>query len=338
MDKGKKKYTIKVLILTFPLTLILSFYFATDPFKVLHHYHFGNYYDDQPWQINRETAGLSILNDRIQNNDIPDSYILGNSASLVYHSNIWESFLNDHSKPFHFDASSESLLGVYGKIKYLDRHNIRIKNLLLVCDGNLLSKVQNEYDPSHIKDPNISLESEFTFQANYVKAYLTNFFFFKHIDYLIFGKIRNYMEDVFSKKSGNITVESYTNDVYYTKWDKMLEKDSVEYYVYQSVDFYDRKAEESEEVIKEKQLEMLKEIKRILDKDKASVKIVISPMYNQKKINKADLRILTGLFGNNSVFDYSGKNDITEPMGNYYNFEHYKAFIANKIMSEIYSR
>ena len=330
----------KALLLAFPLLVFLSVYVATDPFKVIYTHHFDNYYDWQHWEINRELAGTENLKERLAQNDVPDAYIFGNSRSLTYRCDTWESILGDHTKPFHFDAASESLFGVYHKVKYLNEKNIKIKDVLLVCDESLLSKVDNAHDVTHIKHPDVSGESRYAFQANFIRGYFTNLFFIKHLDYLLFKKERKYMSDVFAIEPGYIFSNTYQNDYYYHKYDGMLMKDSVAYYVFKNDVFYDRSAKPqmSEAVLKEKQIAMLQEIKQIFDKDGTRFKIVISPLYDQKRINEADIKLLSELFGEKNVNDYSGKNEITASKTNYYESSHYKPYIANKIMMEVYSR
>jgi hypothetical protein len=333
-----KIFSIKVLIISFPLWLMLTVYLLTDPFKVLYSYHFGNYFDWQPWELNREMVGTVNLKERMRKNDVPDSYILGNSRSLVYRCDTWESFLTVHSKPFHFDAAAESLYGVYKKVEYLDKQNIRIRNVLLICDYNLLYETENNYRTILVKYPDISGESKFAYQTNFLKAYFTDFFCIKQIDYLLFGKVRNYMTDIFAFNPGYVRTEPYNNDYFYQKYDSMLSEDSLGYYVYKKDVFPDRPAyeETNDIVIKAKQIAMLKKIKQVFDRNKTRVKIVISPLYNQQKINEADIKTLVNIFGGKTVYDYSGKNTITDFKGNYYESSHYKPGVAQKILSDIY--
>ena len=330
----------KILLISLPFLLIISVYFITDPFKVLRHYRFDNYYNWQPWELNREVCGVENLKERLEKNDVPDSYIFGSSRSFVFRCDVWEHILNDSSRAFHMDAASETLFGVYGKVKYLDRQNIKIKNVMLICDANLLSKVDNIYDITHIKHPDISRESRFSFQTNFIKGYFTDFFFFKHIDFLSSHRIKEYMGTIFAINPGYIRTSAYKNDYYYQAYDSMMNKDSVAYYFSKKDVFGERPAvqEISEAVIKNKETLMLKEMKAIFDKNNTRVKIIISPIYDQKKFNPADLNILTGIFGDHIIYDYSGKNDITKTKFNYYEANHFKPYIAEKIMSEIYAK
>ena len=58
-------------------------------------------------------------------------------------------------------------------------------------------------------------------------------------------------------------------------------------------------------------------------------------MYTQVKMNSADLKILNKIFENN-VYDYSGKNAITEDKYNFYESMHFRKDIGKQIMEEIY--
>ena len=148
------------------------------------------------------------------------------------------------------------------------------------------------------------------------------------------------MKDIFFFGSGVVHNVPYTNDYYYQKYDSMLRSDSVGFYVYKEKVFYNRPPDQnpSDPVLKEKHIEMLKDIKRIFDKNGTRFKILISPLYDQIRINGADVKTLKSIFGPNVVYDYSGVNDITRTRANYYEWSHYKPYIANKIMTEIYSQ
>ncbi|WP_162510509.1 hypothetical protein [Treponema endosymbiont of Eucomonympha sp.] len=63
-------------------------------------------------------------------------------------------------------------------------------------------------------------------------------------------------------------------------------------------------AEESLVVIYSKQQELLEAIKDILDKHQTNFRIIINPLYDQKKLNKKDLKYLQKIFGEQNVFDF----------------------------------
>jgi hypothetical protein len=84
-------------------------------------------------------------------------------------------------------------------------------------------------------------------------------------------------------------------------------------------------------------LKLLNEISHVVNENNINLKIVISPLYNQISFNDIDKQVLITLFGNKSIYDFSGKNNFTENILNYYENSHYKPYVANKIMDLIYS-
>jgi hypothetical protein len=86
------------------------------------------------------------------------------------------------------------------------------------------------------------------------------------------------------------------------------------------------------------QLSYLKEIKAILQTNKTEYFIIIHPHYNQVKLNSGDLAILNEIFGKDHVYDFSGKNQYTREIGNYFEPEHFKRTVGRDIFSRIYKK
>ena len=89
-------------------------------------------------------------------------------------------------------------------------------------------------------------------------------------------------------------------------------------------------------VIKDKQKRLLKEIYEILIRNKTVYRIVISPLYNQFEFNPGDYNYLCSLFGKKNVYDFSGTNEITNNIINYYDDKHYRPHVAKYILDVIY--
>jgi hypothetical protein len=53
-------------------------------------------------------------------------------------------------------------------------------------------------------------------------------------------------------------------------------------------------------------------------------------------MNVNDLRYLTNLFGKENVYDFSGINEYTESIYNYYENSHYRPYVADEIMKKLY--
>ncbi len=59
-------------------------------------------------------------------------------------------------------------------------------------------------------------------------------------------------------------------------------------------------------------------------------------MYDQIPLEKEQLNLLYDIFGKENVYDFSGKNEFTESVFNYYENSHYRPHVAAEIMDIIY--
>lgn len=324
----------KLLIFSLPFLFFISLYAYFDPFSVI--YSYNDYNNGVLTAPNRD-----VVTSEVFINNYPKyhykSFILGNSKTLAFQTKDWAAYIND-TVPFHFDAYLEGLYGLSTKIKYLDKINDSLKNVLIIGDSYLFSAVKNDNSPLYIKDYKIDGSSFIDYHLVFLKNFFSQLYFIPYFDYKLFHTYRPYMK---------ITLALYqpyfspiNNDVYY-KPDlvKRMLKDSVGYYKEFSPFFYSRPDSTIYEpkVIEGEQLKMLMDIKNIFIKHKTSYKIIISPSYSQKYFNQADLKILKEIFGDNNVYDLSGKNDYTNNIGNYYDDTHYKPFIGRLILKRVYT-
>lgn len=317
-----------------PIIFFIALYIYFDPFSVI--YSYNDYNNGVLTAPNRD-----VVTSEVFINDYPKyhykSFILGNSKTLAFQTKDWSHYIND-SVPFHFDAYLESLYGLWTKLKYLDKINDSLKNVLIVGDSYLFSIVKNDNSPLYIKDYKIDGNSYIDFHLVFFKSFFSQLYFIPYFDYKMFQTYRPYMK---------ITLALYqpyfspvNNDVYY-KPDlvKRMERDSIGYYKEFSRFFYTRSDSITYEpkVIEGVQLKMLQDIKNIFLKHRTSYKIIISPSYSQKYFNTVDLKKLQEIFGTNNVFDFSGKNEFTNNIGNYYDDTHYKPFIGSQILKKVYA-
>jgi len=50
----------------------------------------------------------------------------------------------------------------------------------------------------------------------------------------------------------------------------------------------------------------------------------------------AQVELLEQIFGRENLFNFSGKNKLTESISNFYESSHYRPHVANEIMSIVY--
>src|SRR5262249_27965564 len=126
-------------LLGVPMIPMLVAYAVTDPFKVLRHRD-DFYRNDDPVHMNRDYASMELF---LQNYEREryDTLILGNSRTTAFRSASVKRWLGEECRPFHLDASSESLIGLYSKGKFFERRGLRFANVLVVLDSSVLSNV-----------------------------------------------------------------------------------------------------------------------------------------------------------------------------------------------------
>ena len=340
--KKIKIFVAKLLLFSIPFVLFVLLYFYWDPFKVVRYYD-SYYLSGQPNYITLNKDYVSTENwihqyPRYQY----DSYIFGNSRSMFYRIGTWKDCIGaDSEKCYHFDASAESIFGIAKKLQFLAARHAPVKNALFVIDAGALNKADNSAGHIFVKDPRISGESAIAFQVDFLKDFFDFDFLHALIDFKMTGKIKEYMTKDFLLDDRPFFYDTVTNEVKLSSYDSLIQNDTAAYYKPRRQLFYQRDTttqKVSPAVIKKEQLKLLKEIRDALLDAKTNYKIVISPLYDQKKLNPADLHVLQDLFGNKNVFDFSGINAVTRNPYNYYETSHYRPPLADSLLKVVYTR
>lgn len=326
------RFMKKLFILFIPFIALLAVYFLDDPFMVLKNY---ERYDQTPVVLNEGHVGWQMyLNNR---DTIPiDSYIMGNSCTMAYQCHEWEKYLHG-GRAVRLFGNAESLAAVCLKLKALDKAGATIKNLLLIIDKESLHNDRCLTGHSNILPPAISGISSFKFQKEFCQAFFYPNFLFPYLDYKLFHTYRPYMKGVINPYGS--TRNPVTNDVLNPR-EKMIKEEGDKYWENRKGEFTkekmknyrDGKYREAPQVLREKQINLLQEIKWICRKHDTDVKIIISPDYLQVNINPADVKTLKRFFGKRNVFDFTGINEYTEDIHNYYEPGHYRPALGKRLM------
>jgi len=317
----------------------LGLYFYEDPFKVL--YHYDSYFPKNGTQyivLNKDYVSTETFV-----NNYPkfkyDSYIFGNSRSMYFHISDWQKHIHS-TGCFHFDASGETLYGIERKFQFLHDRGVVIKNALLVIDQSVCANTRNMGE-AHLfrKDPLLSGEKKIDFQTNCLKAFFDIKFLTAYISLLFTHRVSKKATDDLLLNTVSEHYDETTNELSFPLYDSIIEKNKDSFYRPRANVFYirDTARKYANQTIKDEQKKLFYNIKRILDEDQTTYRVVISPLYDQVKFDSTDLKILFSIFGESDVYDFSGINEITQNKYNYYENSHYRPFIANRIMDSIYS-
>ncbi len=314
------------------MTFLFSSYLYFDPFKVIRQY---KDYSGLHVIPNRDYISTNIFINNYEKNKY-NSFILGSSRTLAFNPISWQKYLLANDTPFMFDASGESIYGIYTKLKYLESKHIKIKNaLIILCRDTSFQNTENHKGHLFLKHPATSGESNLSFQLEFFKAYLSPKFLFNFYSYKALDFYKPSMEGYIENRK--INIDMLTNKITIVDQEIEITQNPVKYYAKRKEVFYERSGEKIDTVqrIKKKQLFMLKEVKRILVINNINYKVVLSPLYEQIKFNPSDLLLLKNIFRNN-LYDFSGKNFFTENKINYYESSHYRTNVGDSILKIIY--
>jgi hypothetical protein len=330
------KFSVFLII---PFLALLVLYVKMDPFKVIKSY--DSFYDANKnvWvALNKDFVSTTtfIKNSKHTNYN---SFIFGNSRSVFYQIDDWKKYLEPGSKCFHFDAALESLWALNKKIVFIDKHGFNLDNVLIVLDHSIIA--QDKPRSGHLlitSPPLVNNSNLLEFHKTFFFAFLSPDFFYAYMDFKQSGELKPYM-----KKSGLLTdlpqqYDITTNEIRLEHFENLIKEER--YYTPELLSlFYDRDSltqSHSPQNILAAQKKLFENIQSIFQKHNSKVKVIISPLYDQMKLNESDLIYLKDTFGEDNVFDFSGINEFTNDYRNYYEISHYRPHVARKILEIVY--
>ena len=323
----------KILLILLPLIVMLAAYLAFDPFEVVYTYktHYNDRKINYNWDYNQTETLINNYDKRRY-----DSFIFGNSRSKAFLTSDWGRHIKSNNC-LHYAAMAETLYGINKKVKFMDKHAIHIENCLLVFDASLLAVTSNSTGHLFIKHPGISGESSVDFHLTFFRSFIEPDFFLTYLYYKITGKV----PPVSKKKFiiGDMYFNPVTGDLLPTGTERLIKENPTKYYADTKV-FYPRdftKKTYTSPVIKDPQLHYLREIKHIFAAHGTNYKVIITPNYDMNYLDREDLNRLREIFGANNVYDFSGINEYTQDIHNYYENSHFRPEVARRILAEIYS-
>lgn len=311
--------------------IILTGYIYYDPFMVV------KSYDDysHSFRVNRGFVSTQMF---LKNYDKYkyNSFIFGSSRIFGYHVSSWKKHLDDDAVVFSFDAYGDKIKGMYHKLKMMDERGVDIKNVLLCFDTDYTFRhSQNEPYYLYIEHPFGSDISWFEFHYTTFSAYINPPFLISMYGQELFNIENDYVNTHYSKPGG-IIYDKISNEPARPDLDMRIanEKDYFDTGYFHKIDTV---IPPDYGLIDLDMQKYLKDIKTIFDKHKTNYKVVLNPLYNQNIFHSDDMESMKKILGAEHIFDYTGTNWITTDKHNYYEESHFRPFIGDSIMSEIYA-
>jgi len=323
----------KIILFLSPFIIMTVVYIIIDPYMVI--YNYADYNKNYFINKNRDfvSTEMFIKNSKERNYD---SFIFGSSTSLFTPPSIWSKYIETENNIYSFDASRERLTGIWSKVKYLDEHDVKIKNALVNLESKTFMEFVNNV-PLYSKHYKVYPSSSMYFQY----ASFLNFCDLRFVFALVHFKLSNqffpYMNDF-------LVSEPYYYDTVTNEYNNIgildgFKKDSVSYYEVRKGNFPKRSGKPLEEnsKIETYHIQMLNEIRDIFSMHNTDYKILICPTYNQIEFNHSDLSVIKAIFGDENVFDFTGINRFTEDKSMYYDEFHFKKYLGKELLDSAYS-
>jgi hypothetical protein len=330
---------LKAVALASPLALTAAVYVACDPFRVLRHYEFGDYYDDAaPVELNRDYVSLQLFW-KYEPVKHFDSFILGSSRSFPFQCDAWQRYIAP-ATPFHYPAASENIYGILKKLLYLEQNHIPLRHVLIEAGMPALAGATARYDAPHRLPYELTGESWVDFEGGFLKAFFSDLYFLKYMDYRARGRVDSFSSDALAIRRGAIRIRPETNDMLWPATDRELQRDEGAYYANHPDDFPPRSDAAppcADPVIHAAQISVLGQIRGILARNGTDYRVVLTPEYRQICLNPRDLGQLMAIFGQDHVVDLLGVNEYTRDRSSFYDGTHVRLPVAEKILADIYT-
>ena len=327
-----KGFILKCVIFLVPFLILAGIYFYDDPFKVIREY---KEYDNDPIFLNEDYIGWKTYK-HFRDSLHFDSFILGNSCTMAFHTWDWENLLNG-GKAIRLYGTAQRLAAVHRKVMALDKENNPIANVLLVVDPSLLREYQLSPGYTHLLPPEVSGMSKFKFQSQFVQGFFNPKFMLPYMDYRLCRHYRPYMKGIVNPDKH--TRNKITNDVLSPR-EHEIKQLGDKYWEKNKRNFRPRRGKNQEypPVLMKPQIKLLSEMAEVFQAHHTNCKIIISPEYKQIRINPSDVTELKKIFGEENVFDFSGINEYTNDIRNYYEGSHYRPCLGRRLLEIVYGK
>jgi len=337
-SNGMKRFVLLTLLAVLPVLLLLLFYVLRDPFQVVKPY-------DGKLRHSTDSIALTtnwgyVTVESFKHFDPSghfDSFIFSSSLSGYYLIKDWKQYLPASARPFHFNASRETLHGILNKLNWLVERGVKINNALLVIEDEMLSRRPLDDDVLFVQHPATAPGvSGWHFHQLYFNAYRRPVV----VAYLLFpGMMADRMlEDGYATTDIGDRNEAI-NESYYAWADSLIAVNPDRFFTPRHVARYTRptKLMPCPGKITPAVASLLWNIMNVLRNQGADYQIIIPPHYGYEAIDSRDLYEMEKIFGEQRVHDYS--HDVT--MGNdvrhYYDDRHLVAQDCARLIDSAYN-
>ena len=295
---GMKRFVLLTLLALSPVLLLVAFYVAKDPFHVVKPYK-GQVYNPG------DTISLTINWGHVTVESYKyfdpqghfDSFIFGSSLSGYYRIKDWAPYLPADARPFHFNASRETLYGILNKLHWLTNRGVTIKNALIIMEDEMLMRRPLDSDVLFVQHPSTAREvSWWKFHQLYFNAFRRP----EIVAYLLCPgpMTQRVLDEGYATTDITNRIEPI-NEGYYAWADSVIAVNPDAFFTQEHIAKYTLPLKElpCPPKIQEGVKTLLTEIAQLLHEQGTDYQIIIPPHYGYEAIDSQDLFLLENIFG-----------------------------------------
>ena len=296
------------------------------------------YHKNYSWKYNFQGLG-DISTKKLLQSTLPyNSFIFGSSRSA----DLYACYFNKKIKNacfFHYANWFETIGGIYAKLKLLDSLNYKIENVVICLDADGIT-FNDDGRISATEHFLLTNQSPANYYFTHYKMFFSSFTMDKlkillgiRVSGLVFP---NWESDLKTNDHRHICSERILEDYGNTEMDQayLRKIDSLKRtgVLFERSSFNQPRREKKQISVNEENI--LLKIHDLFKKHGTNYCIVITPLYDQMQFDYADMHILRTIFGN-SIYDFSGVNEITNNEYNYYDGMHFRSCVSKQMIDSI---
>lgn len=318
-----------------PYLLLLAGYIRLDPFSVVRP---KADYSGLFIPPNLDVISTSIFDQNYRKYGY-NSFILGSSRTMGYRPEAWQALLdssNGKASAFIFRASGETVKGMDQKLHYILKKGARLDNVLLIlCKDYAFLPEEDQKGIIFLRQPQVSGMSTYAYQKAFFDEYMRPRFLACYYTYFFTHRYYKWMQQYIERR--NVIWDPVSNELTIEDDEQMMKHDPERFYKERDHVFYPRSGETVDSVnrIAPAQVRIMQDMVALFKAQGTNYKVIISPLYAQERFSPADRAILKQVFGDH-LYDFSGKNWITEDKRHYFESSHYRKEMGDTIMKLIY--
>ncbi|MBQ6166974.1 MAG: hypothetical protein IJK41_06060 [Muribaculaceae bacterium] len=332
-----KRFVLLCLLALLPVFMLVALYVVKDPFHVVKPYQGRVYNPGDTIALTINWGHVTIESYKYFDPEGHfDSFIFGSSLSGYYRIKDWKPYLPADARPFHFNASRETLNGILNKLNYLTSRGVEIKNALIIMEDEMLRRKPLDSDVLFVQHPATAREVSWW---NFHQLYFNAFRRPELVGYLLYPKAltQTVLDKGYATTDITNRIENI-NEGYYAWADSVIAVNPSEFFTPEHIAQYSLPLMElpCPPKVNSWVAAMLRDIAHVLKKQGTEYHIIIPPHYGYEAIDSQDLYILEDIFGENRVHDYSHDPELGSQLCHYYDDGHLIAQDCARLIDSAY--